>query len=80
MAVDVYQISNTQFFTILSNYNNPIYNDSILIDQITKPILLRLCDSTYYNSVNTRTKQIMADIKSDINLYDGKTLLYIKNN
>jgi hypothetical protein len=80
IALDVKDLSNTNFLDIFKNYNNPSYADSILITSVSKPIILDICNATKLLTTDSRATNIINNTISLTNTYENKTITYIKNN
>lgn len=80
IALDIYNLNNTNFLDILKNYNNSNYSDSILITHQSKPILLSICNKSKNLTSDSKVETIFNNLISKINNYDNKTITYIKNN
>jgi hypothetical protein len=78
LALKFYELCNKSFFTKLSQFDNPIYNDSIIIDNTTKQLLLDICQNIKHYSNDDRFNSIVSKVINDINLYSNKTLSEIK--
>ena len=77
-ALKVKQLFDYGFFDKLAQFDNPIYNDTIVIDNNIKNILLDICSSVK-KSKDTRFNEIVKRTINDINKYHNKTLQQIKN-
>lgn len=80
IALDIYDLNNTNFLDILRNYNDVNYSDSILISNQNKPILLNICNKSKNLTSDSRTNVIFNNLINKINTYANKTVSYIKNN
>jgi len=80
IALDIYNLNNTNFLNVLKNYNNTVYADSVLINSQNKPYLLSICNKSKNLTTDTRVQGIFNNIISQINTYENKTITYIKNN
>ena len=78
LALKVKQLFDYGFFDKLAQFDNPIYNDTIVIDNNIKNILLDICSSVK-KSKDTRFNEIIERTINDINKYHNKTLQQIKN-
>lgn len=80
IALDIRDLSNTNFLDVFKNYNNPTYADSILITSVNKPIILDICNASKNLTTDTRATNIINNTISLANTYENKTITYIKNN
>ena len=78
-ALKLYELYGLDFFHRLSQFDNLNYNDSIIINNETKPLLLDLCDAATGITNDNRFNAIINRTRNDINLYHNKTLNYIIN-
>lgn len=80
IALDIKDLSNTNFFDIFKNYNNNYYADSVLINSVSKPLILSICNKSKNLTTDTRATNILNNTINLANTYDNKTISYIKNN
>lgn len=80
IALDVKDLSNTNFLDIFKNYNDPSYADSILVNSVSKPIIIDICNATKLLTTDTKAINIINNTISLANTYENKTITYIKNN
>lgn len=78
-ALKLYELYGLDFFHRLSQFDNTNYNDSIIINNELKPLLLDLCNAVSGITNDSRFNTIVNRIRNDINLYHNKTLNEIKN-
>lgn len=79
IALDIKDLSNTNFLRVFKNYNNSIYADSVLITSISKPIIIDICNKSKIITTDTRAISIINNTINLANNYDNKTITYIKN-
>lgn len=74
-----YQFTNSNLINKLGNIGNPKYADSVLIKSEDKLLLLSIFKEAKNMTTDQRFQNILVSLESDLNKYENKKIIEIKN-